>query len=132
MGSKKNKVKKALSSSPSQHNNVVDDDLINDLLTELDSRKKTVQEESAAVLEEILTAQTDAVPDKSGSKNRFRARQVRSFHHNHSSMVTSLSSRQGKPLHSLRSSRPPTPKQMRNWNGRPEKRGAQLTRYATN
>jgi hypothetical protein len=131
MGSKKNKAKKALSSSDSPNNNVVDDDLVDDLLTELDSRNKTVQEESAVVLEEIQARQA-AAPEKSGSKNRFRARQVRPFHYNYSSMVTSLSSRQGKPQHSLRSSRRSTPVQMRNWSGRPRKRSARLTGYATN
>lgn len=96
MGSKKNKSKNPFSSSPSP-TNVVDDDLMDDLLTELDSRDKTVREESAAVLDEIETSQA-IIPDnlKSGSKNRFRARQVRPFHHHDSSMVTSLSSRKGK------------------------------------
>jgi HEAT repeat protein len=113
MGSKKNKAKKVLlqSSSP---NGVVDDDLVDDLLAELDSRDKTVQEESAVVLEEIQAKQAIA-PEKpnSSSKNRFKERQVRPPHRTRSSMVTSLSSRQGKQLHSLRSSHPSIPKRMR-------------------
>ena len=86
MGSKKNRVKKAFASSPAAPiNNAIDDNtnnLVDDLLTELNSRNETVQRESATVLEEIQTrqqsqaAQTAAL-DKAGSKNRFKARQVR-------------------------------------------------------
>jgi hypothetical protein len=112
MGSKKNRVKKVLlpSSSP---NGVVDDDLVDDLLAELDSRNKTVQEESAAVLEGIQAKQAIA-PEKpnSSSKNRFKERQVRPSHRTRSSMVTSLSSRQGKQRHSLRNNHPSTSKRM--------------------
>jgi hypothetical protein len=83
MGSKKNKVKKLLAPSPSPTttNNAIDDDLMDDLLTALDSRDETVHRESATVLEEIQTKQPlaqAAPPDKTGSKSRFKARQVRS------------------------------------------------------
>lgn len=87
MGSKKNRVKKVFAPSPATpNNNATDDhttdDLVDDLLTELNSRDPTVQRESATVLEEIQTRQQsqaaqEAAPDKAGSKNRFKARQVR-------------------------------------------------------
>jgi hypothetical protein len=113
MGSKKNKVKKVLLPSSST-NDAVDNDLVDDLLAELDSRDKTVQEESAAVLEEIQAKQAIA-PEKpnSSNKNRFKERQVRPSNRTRSSMVTSLSSRQGKQRHSLRGSHPSTSKRMR-------------------
>lgn len=87
MGSKKNKVKKVFAPSPSAPNdNAIDDNannnLVDDLLTELNSRDETAtaQRESATVLEEIQTRQQSeaaptAAPDKTGSKNRFKARQ---------------------------------------------------------
>ncbi|KAI0306362.1 hypothetical protein B0F90DRAFT_1689304, partial [Multifurca ochricompacta] len=64
------------SPSPSP-NNVVDDDLVDDLLTELD--KAVQQQESENVLEEIQTKQAApaAAPDRMSSKNRFKARQAR-------------------------------------------------------
>ncbi|KAI0302269.1 hypothetical protein BC826DRAFT_1090005 [Russula brevipes] len=82
MGSKKNRVKRALQLAPapaSSPSHAVDDDLVDDLFTELDSRDKTVRQESATVLEEIQAqqAQHAAPPDKGGggSRNRFKARQ---------------------------------------------------------
>ncbi|KAH9975168.1 hypothetical protein BJV74DRAFT_863126 [Russula compacta] len=82
MGSKKNKLRKVFAPSPPPTSNAVDDDLMADLLTELDSRDKTVQQESATVLEEIQTQQavqaSAPAPDKAGgSKHRFKARQAR-------------------------------------------------------
>jgi OTU domain-containing protein 6 len=127
MGSKKNKVKKVFAPSPAAPNNnnnnanAIDDNtdnLVDELLTELNSRDETVQRESATVLEEVQTRkQSEATqataPDKAGSKNRFKARQVRLAHPTYSSRVTSLSSRQGKPLLSLMYNHPSTPRRMR-------------------
>lgn len=139
MGSKKNKVKKVFAPSPAApNNNAIDgntDNLVDDLLTELNSRDSTVQRESATVLEEIQTRQQSeatqaAILDKAGSKNRFKARQVRLGHHTCSSTMTSLSSRQGKPQLSLTYNHPSTPRPMRSWSEKPRTRSARLIRYA--
>ena len=140
MGSKKNKVKKvfAQSSPAAPNHNAVDDstdNLVDELLTELNSRDETVQRESATVLEEIQTRQQceaaqAASPDKTGSKNRFKARQVRLGQYACSSRVTSLSSRQGKPLLSLTYNRPSIPRRMRSWSEKPRTRSARLIGYA--
>jgi hypothetical protein len=143
MGSKKNRVKKVFTPSPAaptpNHHTIDDNDndnLVDELLTELDSRNETTQRESATVLEEIQTRQQSeaeqaAALDKAGSKNRFKARQVRSVHHTHSSRVTSLSSRQGKPQLSLICNHPSTPRQMQSWSEKPRMRSARLTGYVT-
>ena len=139
MGSKKNRVKKVFTPSPAAPiNNAIDDntdDLVDELLTELDSRDETVQRESATVLEEIQTRQQyqaaqAAASDKSGSKNRFKARQVRLSHHTYSSRVTSLSSRQGKPQLLLICNHPSTPRRMRSWSEKPRMRSARSIGYA--
>lgn len=56
-----------------------DDNLMSDLLAQLDSRDKVVQEESAAVLNEMhldeKVDQLEAKP-KLNAKSRFQARQV--------------------------------------------------------
>ncbi|KAI9446210.1 hypothetical protein H4582DRAFT_2107957 [Lactarius indigo] len=82
MGSKKNKVKKILApSTPPNTTNTVDDDLVDDLFAELDSRDKTVQQRqqepastSASAVVAVQAAAATAL-DKMGSKNRFKARQ---------------------------------------------------------
>jgi OTU domain-containing protein 6 len=106
MGSKKNKVRKvfaptsppttdananSINDNPTTNNNNDDDDdehLVDDLLTQLDSRDQSVRRESATVLEEVRARQAaQASPsDKAGGngngnssgKVRFMARQVRS------------------------------------------------------
>jgi hypothetical protein len=139
MGSNRNRVKKVFAPSPAApNNNAVDDstdNLVDELLTELNSRDETVQRESATVLEEIQTRQQSeaaqaAALDKTGSKNRFKARQVRLGHHTCSSTMTSLSSRQGKMQLSLTYNRPSTPWRMRSWSGKPRTRSARLVGYA--
>jgi hypothetical protein len=55
MGSKKNKVKKVFAPSPAAPNNT--DNLVDEHLTELNSRDETVQREFATVQEEIQTRQ---------------------------------------------------------------------------
>lgn len=58
-----------------------DDDLMNDLLAQLDSRDRTTQEESAAVLNEMqLDKQAEELEGKpkQSAKSRFQARQVSS------------------------------------------------------
>jgi hypothetical protein len=142
MGSKKNRVKKVFAPTPTApNNNAIDaytdnNNLVDDLLTELNSRDSTVQRESATILEEIQTRQQSeatqaAAPDKTGSKNRFKARQVRLGHRTCSSRVTSLSSRQGKPQLSLMRNHPSTPRQMPSWSEKPRTRSARLIGYAT-
>ncbi|KAH9066400.1 hypothetical protein EDB87DRAFT_715679 [Lactarius vividus] len=87
MGSKKNKVKKTVTpSTPPNTTNAVDDDFVDDLFAELDSRDKTVQQQqqqepasasapaSAAAAVQTVAA---AALDKMGSKSRFKARQAR-------------------------------------------------------
>jgi OTU domain-containing protein 6 len=72
---KKNKSKKVL---PPSHSNMPDqppptegdDELMDDLLAELDSRDKTVQHESANVLMEMQENQENAVADKAQSANK--------------------------------------------------------------
>lgn len=59
-----------------------DDQLVNDLLAELDSRDQTVQAESATVLNEMqLNKQADQIDSsrKQDAKGRFKARQVRNL-----------------------------------------------------
>ena len=135
MGSKKNKVKQAFAPSPAPNEYAnVDDDLVDELLTALDSRNDAVRRESAVVLEEVQTKQEAAratPPDKAGSKSRFKARQVRPVLYARSSGVTSLSSREGKRPRSLNSKRLSTPMLMRSWSEKPRMRSARLTGYAT-
>jgi hypothetical protein len=145
MGSKKNRVKKVFAPSPApttidnNDNNAVDDDLMDDLLTALDSRDETVHRESATVLEEIQTKQPvaqAAPPDKAGSKSRFKARQVRPvlfFSTPALRLVCkeSLSSRQGDPLRSPNSRRLSTLRRMRSSSVKPRMRSVRSTGYAT-
>lgn len=85
-GSKRNKVKKAFSPAkalapqdPPAEPIIEDDGLMDDLFAQLDSKDKTVQEESATILQEAdmnaVAESLDSAP-KNDSKNRFRARQV--------------------------------------------------------
>ncbi|KAH7930819.1 cysteine proteinase [Leucogyrophana mollusca] len=85
-GSKRNKIKKIL--SPPQTDTPVpppgdDDELMNDLLAELDSRNQTVQGESAIVLAEMQAKKDSdrlesiAPTQKQDSKSRHQARQAR-------------------------------------------------------
>lgn len=86
-GSRKNKIKKFVSSSrnstPDQAQTEDNDQLVDDLLAELDSRNQTVQQESATVLLEIQEHKENTVQDnarlskkKQDSKSRHEARQV--------------------------------------------------------
>lgn len=84
-GSKRNKLKKALSPSkttetPPQVLANDDDNLMNDLFAQLDSRNPTVQAESATVINEIQSdAQANRMEgnNKQDAKARFKARQAR-------------------------------------------------------
>jgi len=138
MGSKKNRVKKAFAPSPTTTNKAIDDDLMDELLTALDSRDETVHRESAIVLEEIQTEQPAAQaapPDKTGSKNRFKARQVRSVVPPRlllfGGVKQNLSSRQGKLPRSPSSRRLSTLRRMRSWSEKPRMRSVRSTGYAT-
>jgi len=133
MGSKKNKLKKPFAPSPPPSNTIDDNALVDDLLTELDSRNQSVRQGSATVLEEIRARQAAQAspPDKTGSKARFSARQVRQVRNDCSATVTSLSLRQGKLMRSLASRRPSIPMRTRSWSGRPKRRSALSIGYAT-
>lgn len=77
-GSKRAKLKKPFSSIPLPEDD--DQELVNDLLAELDSRNQTVQAESANVLNDIqLNKQADQTNSdlKKNPKSRFKARQAR-------------------------------------------------------
>ncbi|KAJ7582759.1 hypothetical protein C8J56DRAFT_230152 [Mycena floridula] len=76
MGSKRNKLKKALSpadSSPIPSND--DEQLMDDLMAQLDSRDENVQVETARVLQAVANEQEDK--PKRDAKDRFLARQAR-------------------------------------------------------
>jgi OTU domain-containing protein 6 len=77
-GSKKNKLKKAFSPSYTVQNvsEADEEQLMDDLLAELDSRDSTVRDEAAAVIQEVELAHSPP-PNKQDSKSRFQARQVR-------------------------------------------------------
>ncbi|THU78634.1 cysteine proteinase [Dendrothele bispora CBS 962.96] len=80
--SKKNKLKKAFSpvSQPSTSPEIDDDELMDDLLAQLDSKDQTVQAESAKVLQEIEINQQANAAEKSqkkDSKSRFLARKAK-------------------------------------------------------
>lgn len=53
-----------------------DEDLIQDLMAQLDSKNETVQAESASMLREIADAKDDGAHRKADPKSRFLARQV--------------------------------------------------------
>ena len=77
MGSKKNKVKKLLAPSPPPNTiNAIDDEgLVEDLFAMLDSQEQTIQQQQQ---EQALAAGTTTdASDKTSSKSRFKARQVR-------------------------------------------------------
>ncbi|KIJ69420.1 hypothetical protein HYDPIDRAFT_106028 [Hydnomerulius pinastri MD-312] len=85
-GSKRNKSKKAASAPPATYTAPPpapedEEELMNDLLAELNSRDKTVQQESAAVLQDIHTNKVAETVEqgskKQDSKSRHLARQAR-------------------------------------------------------
>ncbi len=76
---KKNKLQKVLNPSPSDANDADDDELVDDLIAQLESRDPTVQAEAATVLKEVSTqraASSRQYSTSSSSKARFLARQV--------------------------------------------------------
>lgn len=89
-GSKRAKVKKLFSPSPSttpDESAVPDDDLMDDLFSQLDSKDETVQQESANVLSEmqdnrdvsvgsVPSVDSDSSKKHKSSKERHKARQV--------------------------------------------------------
>ncbi|KAJ7452471.1 hypothetical protein B0H11DRAFT_2073576 [Mycena galericulata] len=78
---KKNKLKKAVAPLlPTMSPSNDDDELMDDLLAQLDSRDQTVHQESASVLNDMeLNKQADQIEasSKQDPKSRFRARQAR-------------------------------------------------------
>lgn len=83
MGSKKNKLKKAFSppfqqSPPPPPEPTDDAELLDDLLSQLDSQNQIVQAESAQVIQEIHKSQEADAGRKKDAKSRFQARQVTS------------------------------------------------------
>lgn len=85
-GQKRAKLKKVLSpppstSPPAQGSSPADDALLDDLLSQLDSRSPAVQQEAAAVINEMQVNGNPAVSpppqdNRKGSKQRFREREV--------------------------------------------------------
>ncbi len=90
MGAKKNKLKRMLSPTtpPPVEPSADDDELMDDLFAQLDSRDGAVRHESATVLNEMqidkVADQLESVPKKDG-KARHKARQVR-FESTHSGL----------------------------------------------
>ncbi|GLB34996.1 putative OTU-like cysteine protease [Lyophyllum shimeji] len=78
-GSKKNKAKKAESTSQEPPTPAVDDELMDELFAHLDSRDQTVQAESAAVINEVQTNEVarNEARSRKDVKSRFKARQAR-------------------------------------------------------
>jgi len=72
---KKNKKAARLPTPPPMDS--LDDDLMDDLLAQLDSKDKTVQQETAKVLTEVSAASEPASGPKKDARSRFEARQVR-------------------------------------------------------
>ena len=82
MGSRKNKSKKNTPTPPIAPLGDADNEqLMDDLLAQLDSQDKTVQQESAAVLNEMQISQiaNEDSNKKNSSRDRFKERQVRVF-----------------------------------------------------
>lgn len=87
MGAKRNKLKKVLSPTPASPPPAMDDDndLMDDLMAQLDSRDQNVQAESATVLNDMQVNKAAATPpppptpqnDESKARARYKARQVR-------------------------------------------------------
>lgn len=80
-GSKRNRLKNVLSQSqstaPPSDPTVDDDELMNDLIAQLDSKDTNVQSESAEVLKEMQTNFfAEDTSKKKGSRNRYKERQV--------------------------------------------------------
>lgn len=87
MGAKRNKLKKVLSPTPASPPPAMDDDndLMDDLMAQLDSRDQNVQAESATVLNDMQVNKAAATPpppptpqnDESKARARYKARQAR-------------------------------------------------------
>lgn len=80
-GSKRQKLKKALSPDQAPPAPVMDtalpnDDLMDDLLAQLDSKDKTVREESASIIQDVQLNQAAENTTKLDTKSRFKARIV--------------------------------------------------------
>ncbi|KAG5654520.1 hypothetical protein H0H81_001161 [Sphagnurus paluster] len=77
-GSKKNKQKKLVPPPQDLPTPPVDDELMDDLFAQLDSRNETVQAESAIVINEVQNRQAESAASrpKMDAKARFKARQV--------------------------------------------------------
>jgi hypothetical protein len=104
MGGKRKKVKEILSptSNPSlPATTVEDDELLDDLIAQLDSNDKTVQDVSAEVINDIQLSQLQENKEpqkkKKDSKRRFLERQVCIFLVVKKTETTTTSLRHGKP-----------------------------------
>jgi OTU domain-containing protein 6 len=80
MGSKKKTLKKTFSPSskptPTASPEIDDNELMDDLIAQLDSKDQTVQNESAKVLQEMEINQQALAAEKKDSKSRFLARKA--------------------------------------------------------
>ncbi|KAG6889312.1 hypothetical protein C0995_001968 [Termitomyces sp. Mi166 len=77
--SKKNKQKKTLSLSQDEPTPPVDEDLMEELFAQLDSRDQAVQAESVLVIDEVQAEQAERmnIRSRQDAKSRFKARQAR-------------------------------------------------------
>lgn len=140
-GSKRNKIRKALSPtknlSPPAPPIVDDDDLMDDLFAQLDSKEKSAQQQSAEILKD---ANIDSVADdlekedRKDSKSRFKARQVCLFRILWSCSHKLLSlgwNRRGRLLRWPNSMHPQTRMQMPDLSVKLVKKNGQSHRHAT-
>ena len=112
MGGKRKKLKDMISPHPNPPPPAVEDDeLLDDLLAQLDSDNKTVQDVSAEVINDIQLSQLQEKEEpqktKKDSKTRFLERQVRMFLHVSAVQTTTSGSRHGRLQGSLNTT-PPT------------------------
>ena len=77
-GSKRAKLKKVFANASGQSHpaNADDDDLVDDLIAQLDSRDTQVQAESATILNDMHLNKQGEAQGKRDTKSRFIARQV--------------------------------------------------------
>ena len=108
MGGKRKKLKDILSPSPSAPPpipTVEDDELLDDLFSQLDSNDKTVQNVSAEVINDIQLSQLqekeESQKQKKDSKTRFLERQVCMFLRASAAQTKTPFSRRGKLQSSL-------------------------------
>ena len=105
MGGKRKKLKDIVSPPQTTPPPAADDELLDDLLAQLDSNDKTVQNVSAEVINDIQLSQLQEQKEpqklKKASKTRFLERQVRMFLRISTAQATISFPRHGKLQRSL-------------------------------